>query len=240
MITDKAQIRDLTAFFAWTAWAAAAERPGHQLQLHQQLAGRVAGRQRSDRVGDRVVGAVADRVAGRHRDHVRGLRALEPEGRLAQRRGVHTVVPPARRGEPDTGAAGLRLVLRDRLGAVSGADAAGRGRRALPGRFVDVLRPGSGPGAAVQPGPDLASAAVAVLDRRRRFWRVASFWCRSSPAASRAVRASGLRAAGRGRGGGVRLADLRGALHLRGDSDRAGCSPSSGSISTCRGCGRSC
>ena len=30
MITDKSQIRDLTAFFAWTAWAAAAERPGHK------------------------------------------------------------------------------------------------------------------------------------------------------------------------------------------------------------------
>ncbi|HTM85026.1 MAG TPA: nitric-oxide reductase large subunit, partial [Mycobacterium sp.] len=29
MITDETQIRDLTAFFAWTAWAAAAERPGH-------------------------------------------------------------------------------------------------------------------------------------------------------------------------------------------------------------------
>ena len=30
MITDKAQIRDLTSFFAWTAWAGAAERPGHK------------------------------------------------------------------------------------------------------------------------------------------------------------------------------------------------------------------
>lgn len=29
MITDPAEIHDLTAFFAWTAWAAAAERPGH-------------------------------------------------------------------------------------------------------------------------------------------------------------------------------------------------------------------
>jgi nitric oxide reductase subunit B len=29
MITDKAQIHDLTAFFAWTAWASAAQRPGH-------------------------------------------------------------------------------------------------------------------------------------------------------------------------------------------------------------------
>ncbi|MDI3315202.1 MAG: cbb3-type cytochrome c oxidase subunit I [Mycobacterium sp.] len=28
-ITDKAQIHDLTAFFAWTAWASAALRPGH-------------------------------------------------------------------------------------------------------------------------------------------------------------------------------------------------------------------
>lgn len=30
MVTDKAQIHDLTAFFAWTAWAGAAERPGHK------------------------------------------------------------------------------------------------------------------------------------------------------------------------------------------------------------------
>lgn len=29
VITDKAEIRDLTAFFAWTAWASAAQRPGH-------------------------------------------------------------------------------------------------------------------------------------------------------------------------------------------------------------------
>lgn len=29
MITDPTEIRDLTAFFAWTAWASAAERPGH-------------------------------------------------------------------------------------------------------------------------------------------------------------------------------------------------------------------
>lgn len=28
-ITDKAQIHDLTSFFAWTAWASAAQRPGH-------------------------------------------------------------------------------------------------------------------------------------------------------------------------------------------------------------------
>jgi len=30
MITDPQEIHELTAFFAWTAWAAAAERPGHE------------------------------------------------------------------------------------------------------------------------------------------------------------------------------------------------------------------
>src|SRR6185437_9837788 len=30
MITSKTEIHDLTAFFAWTAWASAAERPGHR------------------------------------------------------------------------------------------------------------------------------------------------------------------------------------------------------------------
>ncbi|MGH3959938.1 nitric-oxide reductase large subunit, partial [Mycobacterium sp.] len=29
LITDKAEIHDLTSFFAWTAWASAAQRPGH-------------------------------------------------------------------------------------------------------------------------------------------------------------------------------------------------------------------
>jgi len=29
VISDPAEVRQLTAFFAWTAWASAAERPGH-------------------------------------------------------------------------------------------------------------------------------------------------------------------------------------------------------------------
>ena len=28
-ITDRTQLRQLTAFFAWTAWAASTDRPGH-------------------------------------------------------------------------------------------------------------------------------------------------------------------------------------------------------------------
>ena len=38
----------LTAFFFWTAWAAATERPGDIDHLHQQLAARAAGRQHAD------------------------------------------------------------------------------------------------------------------------------------------------------------------------------------------------
>ena len=67
-----------------------------QLHLHQQLARRAASRQRADRGPDRVVGAVADRAARRHRHHVRRLRALEPEDRLAQRGSPDAIVPAAR------------------------------------------------------------------------------------------------------------------------------------------------
>ncbi|EUA17737.1 hypothetical protein I545_3034 [Mycobacterium kansasii 662] len=49
LITDKAQIRDLTAFFAWTAWAAAGERPATSNSYTNNWAGRAARRQRSDR-----------------------------------------------------------------------------------------------------------------------------------------------------------------------------------------------
>ena len=39
-ITDRTQLRQLTAFFAWTAWAASTEPPRPRLLLHQQLAAR--------------------------------------------------------------------------------------------------------------------------------------------------------------------------------------------------------
>ncbi|MBV1692122.1 hypothetical protein KRR38_31760 [Novosphingobium sp. G106] len=37
LITDPAELRDLTAFFCWTAWASVADRPGGGLFLHQQF-----------------------------------------------------------------------------------------------------------------------------------------------------------------------------------------------------------
>ena len=49
LITDKAQIRDLTAFYAWTAWAAAAERPGHKYSYTNNWPAETPRRQRSDR-----------------------------------------------------------------------------------------------------------------------------------------------------------------------------------------------
>ena len=39
-ITNPEEIQRLTAYFAWSAWAASAERPGTRLQLHEQLAAR--------------------------------------------------------------------------------------------------------------------------------------------------------------------------------------------------------
>ena len=72
--------------------------PRSRLQLHQQLAGRTTRGQRPDRTVGGLVGAFPHRAARRHRHHVRGIRPLEPEDRLAQRRGADAVLPPARRG----------------------------------------------------------------------------------------------------------------------------------------------
>ncbi len=47
-VTDPARLHALAAFVFWTAWAAAAKRPGDGRQLHEQLAARAAGRQPPD------------------------------------------------------------------------------------------------------------------------------------------------------------------------------------------------
>ena len=53
------ELRQLTAFFAWTAWAAAAQRPGQQLLLHQQLAAGAGVGNTADRRRARLERAVA-------------------------------------------------------------------------------------------------------------------------------------------------------------------------------------
>ena len=103
-VNDPEQIHQLTAFFAWSSWAASARRPGPQLLLHEQLAARAAGRQRTERRRDRLVGDLADRAARRDRGPVRRIRALEAG--LAGARPGDAQLPRARRRGADSGASG--------------------------------------------------------------------------------------------------------------------------------------
>ena len=98
-ITDRNELRQLTAFFGWTAWAASTERPGPRLLLHQQLAARAARRQQADRQRDRLERALADRAARRDRDPVRRLRplALRSAGTGASRRRCRSARPATSR-----------------------------------------------------------------------------------------------------------------------------------------------
>ena len=138
-ITDRDDLAALTAFFGWTAWAGAAERPGPQLLVHQQLAARAARRQQADGERGRLVGALADRAAGRHRPAVRRLRPLE-HPRLARPRAGHAELPHPGRRRAHAGAARLRLVLLRDGGAVRDPDARRRRLAALPGRAGRLLR----------------------------------------------------------------------------------------------------
>ena len=85
-ITDRTQLRQLTAFFAWTAWAASTDRPGHDYSYTNNWPPEPRVDNHADGQRDRVVGAVADRAAGRHRPALRRLRALGAPAGLARAR----------------------------------------------------------------------------------------------------------------------------------------------------------
>ena len=106
---------------------------GAQLLLHEQLAAGAARRQPPDGQRDRLERAVADRAAGRHRDPVRGVRALALP-RLARSRAGHAVIPRARRCRADAGAACVRVVLLRDGGAVPDPDVRRCRLTALPRR----------------------------------------------------------------------------------------------------------
>src|SRR3954454_19868872 len=82
-ITDRTELRQLTAFFGWTAWAASNQRArGHnttnqphvsQVCGHDHRAAHAAHLQQADRQRDRLERALADRSARRDRDPVRRL-----------------------------------------------------------------------------------------------------------------------------------------------------------------------
>ena len=68
------ELRQLTAFFAWTAWAAAAD--GRATTTRTRTTGRPSrASQQADGERDRLVGALADRAARRDRPPVRGRSA---------------------------------------------------------------------------------------------------------------------------------------------------------------------
>ena len=54
-ITDPDELRQLTAFFGWTAWAASTERPGHNYSYTNNWPPGAARRQQADRERDRLV-----------------------------------------------------------------------------------------------------------------------------------------------------------------------------------------
>ncbi len=171
LITDPAEIHDLTAFFAWSAWAAAAERPGHNYTYTNNWPAepRVDNGPSADLI---VWSALVTGGAARRDGHpVRRIRPVEPDDRLARRQYTSDLLPAARRGETDPLATGHGVVLRDRHRALLGPGATGRARRALPRRPVVVLRDRPGAVVAVQPGQNLACATGAVLDGRRVFGR---------------------------------------------------------------------
>ena len=77
VIRDAAEVRRLTSFFAWAAWAATANRPGTDYSYTNNWPAGAAGRQRArPRPGLPLERAEPDRPAGRHRADPVPLRPL--------------------------------------------------------------------------------------------------------------------------------------------------------------------
>ena len=66
-LSDPDKLRQLSAFFFWTSWAASTNRPGDDHHLHEQLAARAAGRQSPDRRRGRLDRRQHHHAARRHR-----------------------------------------------------------------------------------------------------------------------------------------------------------------------------
>ena len=77
-VADPQELRELTAFFAWTAWASTAARPGTVSFLHEQLSLRSARRQRADRRGRDLQRAQPGVPACRHGHRAARLRQVRP------------------------------------------------------------------------------------------------------------------------------------------------------------------
>lgn len=219
LITDPGEIRDLTAFFAWTAWAAAAERPGHSYSYTNNWPAEP--RVDNGPTGSVVVWSVLSLIM-----LLGGIGVMfTVYGRWSQNIGWH-------------GTETTKLHFRQ-----PGEVPLTRSQRAAIWIFavVAVLFLAQVVlGGAVEHyradlsefyGIDLAKILPYNLARTWHlqlslFWTAAAFlaaessWCPSSPAANRASSRSWSTGCSGAGCGGVRLADLRGAVDLR--CDQAG------------------
>lgn len=162
-------------------WAAAAERPGQRVLLHEQLALRDVN---NTPTADILVWSAMSPIAllvvwGRIHLYGRWSRKIGWQSTdtptLAFRQPGEVQITPSQRV---TG-----YFFPGRGLAVLGPDPAGGSDRALLGGSVELLRPRPGTTAPVQPGTYVARPAVPVLDRGI-VPGSASSWPRSSPAGS--------------------------------------------------------
>ena len=133
-ITDPAEIHDLTSFFGWTAWASAAERPGHDYSYTNNWPPEP--RVDNSPTADILVWCGLSLIAllvGTGILFAR-LRAVEPADRLARHGEPVAGVQAARRGGGHPRPAGHGLVLLRRRPALPGPGPVGLRGRALPGR----------------------------------------------------------------------------------------------------------
>ena len=162
-ITDRTQLRQLTAFFAWTAWAASTNRPGHEYSYTNNWPPEP--RVENKPTANVIVWSVLSLIA-----LLGGIGILFGAfGRWGRRLGWHgreqatlSFRAPGRR-RAHAGAARLRVVLLRDGGAVPAPDVRGRRVAALPGRDRRLLRVRPRAAASVQPAAHLARAARAVL-----------------------------------------------------------------------------
>ena len=188
-LTRGDELKDLTAFFAWAAWASVTNRPGESFTYtnnfpYDPLVGNVPPERRGA-----VEWAQPDRVARRHRAGAAGLRQVRLS-RLEVEPST-TVVPRLRPGDPTPSQRAVDEVLRHRGVAVPDADAGRRRHGALPRRAGDFYGSRLSGFLPEQCPAHLASAAGHLLDRDRLCRRraVARGGMRRPPASRRRQRA---------------------------------------------------
>ena len=233
LINDPQEIHEITAFFAWTAWASAAERPGFDYSYTNNWP--MEPRVDNGPTADLLVWSALSLIA-----LLGGTGLLFAiYGRWSRKIGWHAAEAPAIAFRQPGTSASPRPSARP-LGSSSSSRVlflvqalVGRRGRALPRRHPVFFGFDLAAAPAVQPGPHLARPALPLLDcrslpRGRDLPRPAHLRSR----ARRPARAR-LRPARRPRGRRLRLAHRRGALRSTAwTGPRVRSSSSSGSTST--------